>query len=308
MLANVLVLVALWPLYKLVAEQFGDRTARWSLFFLAFSPFSITFAAGYAEALFVPLTLAVFLLVRRERWLLAGVLGAVATLTRPNGVLIVIVFAVALVHRFGWRRPGHPARARHQAQDRRRGRDRPARTAGLHGLPVGAVGRPARLHPLAARLLGPRPALAVGADLPGRRNVIRSNSPTNDTDSLWELLFLVLPLLALGLTWKRLPADYLLFTVAIFLLTVSMSSGPVEPLASIGRHLAGRVPGRRGLRPAVPENPMAAGAGGAEPGVLRIVHGLLRDRALDGVTRPAVFSRTPSPGARTAPRRGPPRR
>ncbi|MEU4745879.1 glycosyltransferase family 39 protein, partial [Actinosynnema sp. NPDC023658] len=102
-LAGVLAVVALWLLYELVAEQFGDRTARWSAFFLAFSPFSVTFAAGYAEALFVPLTLAVFLLVRRERWLLAGVLGALATLTRPNGVLIVLVFAVALVHRYGWR-------------------------------------------------------------------------------------------------------------------------------------------------------------------------------------------------------------
>ncbi|MFI9005806.1 glycosyltransferase family 39 protein [Actinosynnema sp. NPDC053489] len=241
-LANVLGLIALWLLYQLVVERFGTHTARWSVFFLAFSPFSVTFAAGYAEALFVPLTLAVFLLVRRERWLWAGALGAVATLTRPNGVLVVIVFAVALAQRFGWR----DLFTRHELGTK-------LKIVGSAAVvPLGLLAYVAYLwlrwdDPLAFSrwqhdYWHRSPHWPWEPVVQAVRNVLRSDSPHNDTDSLWELLFLVLPLLALGLTRKRLPPDHLLFAVAVFLMTVSASAGPVEPLSSIGRHLAGAFP------------------------------------------------------------------
>ena len=196
-LANVLALVALWLLYKLVAERFGARRPVVGVFpgvqpVLGHLRRRVPRGAVRAvDAGGVPAGAA------RTLGCWPSVLGAVATLTRPNGVLIVIVFAVALVHRFGWR----DLVTRHELGTSSRSSARPrwvaARAAGLRGLPVGAGGTPAAPSPAGGARTG-------AAARPGRgnrsyqavRNVIRSNSPTNDTDSLWELLCLVLPLLA----------------------------------------------------------------------------------------------------------------
>lgn len=247
-LANVLVLITFWLLYRLIAERFDDGTARWAVFFLAFSPFSVTFAAGYAEALFIPLTLAVFLLVRRDRWLLAGLVGALVTLTKPNGVLVGILFAVVLVQRYGWR----GLFTRHEIGAK-------LKIVGSAAMiPLGLLAYMAYLwlkwdDPLAftrwqkdfwgRTLQWPWETVAKAVE-----NVFLTPSTYtkigqfNSTDSLWELLFLFLPLVALALTWKKLPLEYSLFAVAIFLMSIAVPTGAEEPLASIGRHMAGAFP------------------------------------------------------------------
>ena len=59
---------------------------------------------GGSEPLFVALLFGSFLAIRRERWLLAALLAALATITRPLGVFLLLGIGLALLRRRDWRR------------------------------------------------------------------------------------------------------------------------------------------------------------------------------------------------------------
>ncbi len=78
-------------LYGLVAHDFGSALARQTVLYLAVFPTSFFLAALYSESLFLALTLGAFLAARRYRnWWLAGLLVALATLTRNIGLLLLL--------------------------------------------------------------------------------------------------------------------------------------------------------------------------------------------------------------------------
>jgi len=60
---------------------------------LLLHPSSLFLSAVYSEALFLVLSLGVFLAARSRRFEIAGVLGGLATLTRPFGVLLILPLA-----------------------------------------------------------------------------------------------------------------------------------------------------------------------------------------------------------------------
>ncbi len=81
-----------------------DGTAEFAsraVWFLLIFPTSYFLQIGYTESLFIALILGAFLAARHERWALAGCLGALACLTRINGLLLLPAFAVevALLYR-----------------------------------------------------------------------------------------------------------------------------------------------------------------------------------------------------------------
>lgn len=80
-------------LFQLAQEYFGQQTARWSVIALAIYPTSLFLTGPYTESLFLAFTLAAFLLARRRQWLLAGAMGALASLTRGPGVFTSVVIA-----------------------------------------------------------------------------------------------------------------------------------------------------------------------------------------------------------------------
>ena len=59
---------------------------------------------GGSEPLFVALLFGSFLAIRRERWLLAAFLAALATITRPLGVFLLLGIGVTLLRRRDWKR------------------------------------------------------------------------------------------------------------------------------------------------------------------------------------------------------------
>jgi hypothetical protein len=59
---------------------------------------------GGSEPLFVALLFGSFLAIRRERWLLAAFLAALATITRPLGVFLLLGIGVMLLRRRDWKR------------------------------------------------------------------------------------------------------------------------------------------------------------------------------------------------------------
>jgi len=81
-------------LYQLAREFFDEPRARRALLFLAAFPTAFFLFAAYSESLFLACALGAFLCARHKRWLWAGVLGACAAMTRPQGILFVLPLTV----------------------------------------------------------------------------------------------------------------------------------------------------------------------------------------------------------------------
>ena len=92
----VLALVAMLLIGRLALRLTDDAevAARAMVIFAVF-PGSFVLSFAYAEAALIALCAACLLLLLDERWVLAGLVGALATATRPNGVAIVAACAVA---------------------------------------------------------------------------------------------------------------------------------------------------------------------------------------------------------------------
>lgn len=89
-------------LYRLVSMDFGRQyTAKTLLALLSF-PLAFHFLTVYTESLFLSLTLATFLLVRKKRYFLATVCAALASATRLVGLATVLslVLPIYLTERF----------------------------------------------------------------------------------------------------------------------------------------------------------------------------------------------------------------
>lgn len=77
--------------YRWVAAFLGDRTARLALAMLLCYPFAFyLFGVVYSDALFLVAVIGAFSLLERDRPVLAGLVGMVATAGRPVGVALVI--------------------------------------------------------------------------------------------------------------------------------------------------------------------------------------------------------------------------
>jgi hypothetical protein len=95
LLSTLLLLPALFLLHR-TALAFGldaaaaDRT----VFYVAAFPVSYFFSLPLTESLFLLLTVGSFYAAKRERWLVAGLLGALASATRVTGVLLLPALAL----------------------------------------------------------------------------------------------------------------------------------------------------------------------------------------------------------------------
>lgn len=89
LLANVAVLIALIYLYKLTTKELNSLAAARAVFYLLLFPMSFYLSAIYPESLFLALSVSSIYYARLQRWWLAGLLGGLAALTRPAGVLLV---------------------------------------------------------------------------------------------------------------------------------------------------------------------------------------------------------------------------
>ena len=81
-------------LYRLVAVDLGRRIGIWSAGFLLVFPTAYFLHIGYTESLFLALACGSLWLARTDRWWPAGVLGALAALTRVNGLVLIPALAV----------------------------------------------------------------------------------------------------------------------------------------------------------------------------------------------------------------------
>lgn len=81
-------------LYKLLEREYDRAVARRAIFYVSIFPTAVYFTAVYTESLFFMLTVASFYYMRSRHWWLAGLFGFFAALTRVEGVLLLIPFAI----------------------------------------------------------------------------------------------------------------------------------------------------------------------------------------------------------------------
>ncbi len=91
LVSNACLLGACVWLWRAAARETGDpRVATRSVVFLLAGPVSFFFSTLYSEPLFLLLVIGSLDSARRERWLFAGLLGALAALTRLVGITLVV--------------------------------------------------------------------------------------------------------------------------------------------------------------------------------------------------------------------------
>jgi hypothetical protein len=98
--------LAMVLLFRMVAERYDARTAAWAVAFLSLCPTSLFFGVAYGESLFLLLILGSLALAERGMWVAACAVGALAALTRNSGVLVCLplLFLYAERRQWTWRR------------------------------------------------------------------------------------------------------------------------------------------------------------------------------------------------------------
>lgn len=81
---------ALVYLYRLACAELSAEAARRSITYLLIFPASFYLSAIYPEGLFTLLTVGAFFHARRRQWFWAGALAACATLTRVQGIYLLL--------------------------------------------------------------------------------------------------------------------------------------------------------------------------------------------------------------------------
>lgn len=109
--SNLAGLGALVVLHRLVALELGDGVAGRTVVYLVAFPSAFFLAAPFNHSLFLLLALGFLFALRHQRWWVAGLIGALASGTRPVGVLLVVPFAYEYlrVHLAGGRHAGSGA-------------------------------------------------------------------------------------------------------------------------------------------------------------------------------------------------------
>jgi len=102
--SNLAYVLALGLFYRLAAWELDEATARRGVLYLALFPTAFFFLAGYAESLFLLVSVASFYAARRGYWDLAGAAGLLAGLARLPGFLLLIPLAVEYVRQRGFSR------------------------------------------------------------------------------------------------------------------------------------------------------------------------------------------------------------
>lgn len=93
LVSNVATVFAFLFLYKLVRLDWDRQVARRTVWSLALFPTSFYLNAVYTEGLFLLLTVLAFYSARQNRWLAAGLFGALSAATRFVGAFLVLPLA-----------------------------------------------------------------------------------------------------------------------------------------------------------------------------------------------------------------------
>jgi len=80
---------------QLTSLWWGDQSGQRAALLYAVFPGALVFSMAYSDGVFLALVLACLLALEHRRWLLAGLLGAAATVTGADGAILVLAVATA---------------------------------------------------------------------------------------------------------------------------------------------------------------------------------------------------------------------
>ncbi len=86
---------AIYLVGLIARDLFGTRIAYRSMVLMAFFPGSVALSLTYSEATLITVAAGCLLMLHRKHWVAAGVLAAIGSGTRPNGVGLIVACAVA---------------------------------------------------------------------------------------------------------------------------------------------------------------------------------------------------------------------
>lgn len=92
LISNVSFLIALFFLYKLIKLDYKKKIAFRSILLLLVIPTAYYFGSIYTESLFILLTILSIYFLRKEKLLLAALIGGFVALTRVNGIVLWLLF------------------------------------------------------------------------------------------------------------------------------------------------------------------------------------------------------------------------
>jgi len=104
LLSSLLFFFALVLLHKTAIAFGGDAgTADRAIFYTAFFPVSYFFSLPMTESLFLLLSVGSFYAAKRNRWWMAGSIGALASATRAPGIILLPALFVLYLQQYRWR-------------------------------------------------------------------------------------------------------------------------------------------------------------------------------------------------------------
>lgn len=100
LISTVASVVAAVLFYNLVSLDYPRKTAMHAVWFLFIFPTSYFLHIGYTESLFLALAIGCIYAARTGNWMLVGIIGALACMTRANGLVLVPALAVEIAHQY----------------------------------------------------------------------------------------------------------------------------------------------------------------------------------------------------------------
>lgn len=89
-ISNIALFLSVVVFYKLAALEFKKEISERSVFYLLIFPTAFFLTMVYTESLFLLLSLLTFYFALKRRWLLVGIFGLLATLTRVTGIYLFL--------------------------------------------------------------------------------------------------------------------------------------------------------------------------------------------------------------------------
>ena len=222
-ISNIALFFGLLFLYKLVEHEFDRNVARRAIFYISIFPTAVFFSAVYPEALFFMLSVASFYYMRERRWWLAGIIGLFAALTRVEGILLMVPFAIEWCVAY---RPWRPENRQNM------------RPALLHLAPILLIPLGLLLYMGYLWVLNGDPLYFSHVQVNWNRHfaapwtsvincwhkITHSTSPQTVANQILELAFTALMISVLIAGWKRLKPSYIAYMALSILLPMSTSS------------------------------------------------------------------------------------
>ena len=102
-ISNTAFLIGAIYLYKLVRLDYGDDDAFRSVLYFSIFPTAYFFCAIYTESLFILFVLSSFYYARNSKWMFAGILGMLASLTRIFGIVLFPALIIEYLNQKKWK-------------------------------------------------------------------------------------------------------------------------------------------------------------------------------------------------------------